>query len=229
MDIILLIYFMGIIWIVIAYLVKSTILTGVFILIALTMFIWANIERRNEAARNDAHRKQISENALAQIQHTQHYLSPDYLCALLVCDNTKKFYMGIREEDQSHFEIKEYTLDQLFEVAIEEDGSFLSLYPKDGLLSSTLDEQGGNSVVYMAEASDEEDVEDEETVEKLSLKIVVDDLEEPIVEFVFFENEDAIAKDSEEYEEAFKQCNKWYQKISVIIKRLERVPVRQWR
>lgn len=223
MDIILLLYFIGILWFVLAYLVKSTILTGICILIAFGMFIWANIEKRNEAARIDAQRRRTSEDALAQIPHTQQFLSPDYLRALLVCDDTKKFYMATREEDQPQFEIKEYTFHQLFEAAIEEDGSFLSLYPKDGLLSSTLDDQEGNSVVYIAESDDEEDEEDEEeTVEKLSLKIVVDDLAEPIVEFVFLENEEAIAKESEEYEEAVKHCHEWYQKISVIIKRLER-------
>lgn len=228
MDILLLVYFMGIIWIVIACLVKSTILTGICILISLGMFIWANILRRNEATRIDAQRRQTSEDALAQIPHTQQFLSPDYLRALLVCDNTKKFYIATREEGQYQFEIKEYTFNQLFETAIEEDGTLLSIFPKEGLLSSTLDDQVGNSVVYMTEPN-EEDEGEEETVEKLSLKLVVDDLADPIVEFVFLENEDAIAKESEEYEEAFKQCHQWYQKISVIIKRLERVPVRQWR
>ena len=229
MDIILLVYFIGILWIVMAYLMKGTVLTGICILISLGMFIWANILRRDEAARIDAERRQISEDALTQIPHTQQFLSPDYLRAVLVCDNTKKFYIAKRAEDQYQFEIKEYTFNQLFEAAIEEDGTFLSIYPKEGLLSSTLDDQGGNSVVYIAEPNDEEDEEDEETVEKLSLKLVVDDLADPIVEFVFLDNEDAITKESEEYEEAFEQCHKWYQKISVIIKRSERVPVRQWR
>ena len=230
MDIILLLYFIGVIWILIAYLVKTTLVTGICILIALVIFVWANIERRNEAARIDAQRRQISEDALDQIPHTQQFLSLDYLRALLVCDDTKKFYMVTREEDQSQFEIKEYTFQQLFEAAIEEDGSFLSLYPKDGLLSSTSDDREENSVVYIVESDDEEDEEDEEEmVEKLILKIVVDDLAEPIVEFLFLENEEGIAKDSEEYGEAFKHCYEWYQKISVIIKRIERVPVRQWR
>lgn len=230
MDIIVLLYVIGIIWIVIAYLVKSTIVTGICIIIALGMFIWANIERKNEAARRDAERRRTSEEALARIPHTQHFLSSDYLSALLINEDTKKFYMAKREEDQTQFEIKEYTFTQILEAAIEENGSILSLYPKEGLLGSTLPDSEGSSVVYIIESDDEEDEEDEdETVERLSLKMVVDDLGEPIVEYVFMENDDPIAKDSEEYEEAFKNCNEWYQKISVIIKRLERVPVRQWR
>lgn len=227
MDIILLLYFIGIIWIVIAYLVKSIIVAGFCILISLGMFIWANIEKRNKAAQIDEQRRRTSEEALAQIQHTQQFLSPDYLHALLVCNNTKKFYMATREEDQLEFYIKEYTFDQLFEVAIEEDHALISLYPKNGLLNSTLDD-GEKPVVSVAESDDEEDIEEEEeVVEKLCLKIVVDDLAESIVEFVFLENENAVAKDSEEYEEAVKHCLEWYQKISVIIKRLERVPMQQ--
>lgn len=230
MDIIVPLYIVGIIWIFIAYLVKSTIVTGICITIALGMFIWANIERRNQAARKDAERRRISEEALARIPHTQHFLSTDYLSALLINEDTKKFYMVKKEEDHSQFEIKEYTFNQLLEAAIEEDEAILSLYPKEGLLGSTLPDSEGSSVVYIVESDDEEDEEDEdETVEKISLKMVVDDLGEPIVEYVFMEKEDAIAKDSEEYEEAIKNCNEWYQKISVIIKRLDRVPVRQWR
>ena len=230
MDIILLLYVIGIIWFFIAYLVKSTIVTGICIFIALGMFTWAYVERKNEAARIDAERRRISEEALARIPHTQYFLSTDYLSALLLCEMTKKFYLAKRDEDQHQFEIKEYTFNQLLEVAIEEDDTIQCLYPKDGLLGSTLPVSEGNSVVYIHEPDDEEDEdEDEETVEKLSLKIVVDHLGEPIIEYVFLKNEDAITKDSEEYEEAIKHCNEWYQKISVIIKRFERVPVREWR
>lgn len=230
MDIIVLLYVIGIIWIVIAYLVKSTIVTGICIIIAFGMFIWANIERKNDAARIDAERRRISEEALARITHTQHFLSTDYLSALLINEHTKKFYMAKREEDQTQFEIKEYTFNQILEAAIEEDDAILSLYPKEGLLGSALPDSERSSVVYIVESDDEENEDDEDdTVGKISLKMVVDDLVEPIVEYVFMEKDDAIAKDSEEYEEAFKICNEWYQKISVIIKRLERVPVRQWR
>ena len=202
-------------------------------IIALGMFIWANIERRNEAARKDAERRRISEEALARIPHTQCFLSTDYLSALLINEDTMKFYMAKWEEDRPQFELKEYTFNQILEAAIEEDETILSLYPKEGLLASTLPDSEGSSVVYIVESDNEEDEEEEEeeeeTVEKLSLKMVVDDLGEPIVEYVFMEKDDAIAKDSEEYEEAFKNCTEWFQKMSVIIKRLERVPVRQWR
>lgn len=230
MDIILLLYFVGIIWIFIAYLVKSTVVTGICIIIALGVFIWANVERKNATDRRDAERRRTSEEALAHILHTQYFLATDYLSALLINEDTQKFYMAKREEGHPQFEIKEFAFNQILEVAIEEDETTLSLYPKEGLLSSTLPDSEGSSVVYIVDSDNEENEEDEdETVEKLSLKMVVDDLGEPIVEYVFFEKDDAIAKDSEEYEEAFIHCNEWYQKVSVIIKRLERVPVRQWR
>lgn len=60
--------------------------------------------------------------------------------------------------------------------------------------------------------------------------MVVNDLSNPTVEYVFMENEESLTKDSDEYKEVFKLCNDWHQKISVIIKRYEytRVPIRQW-
>lgn len=51
--------------------------------------------------------------------------------------------------------------------------------------------------------------------------MVVDDLSSPIVEYVFLDNKQAIPKDLDEYKDLFKECQKWYQKISLIIKRNE--------
>lgn len=63
------------------------------------------------------------------------------------------------------------------------------------------------------------------------MEFVVDHLSEPILEYIFMDQgEHPIARDEEEYEEAMELCEKWFQKISVIIKRheLERVPIRHW-
>ncbi|MEG0259863.1 MAG: hypothetical protein RR651_08330 [Lysinibacillus sp.] len=231
MDKIILLYISTGIWIVMAYLVKGTLLTSISMIIALGMLIWANIERNNAAARRDANRRRVSEEALAQIPHTQHFLATDYLSALLINEETRKFYMAKREENDLQFEIKEFTFKQILEAAIEEDGTILSLYPKEGLFSSTLLTRDESSVVYIVETDEDPDEEEneDETVEKLSLKLVVDDLGEPIVEYVFIENDEAIAKEADDYQEAFTQCNEWYKKMSVIIKRHERVPVRPWR
>lgn len=85
----------------------------------------------------------------------------------------------------------------------------------------------------------EQDVEVEEideddpaynTVSQLVLKIVADNLSDPILEYVFLDEEEPISREEDEYLESLELCEKWYQKISVIIKRyeLERVPIRHW-
>ena len=213
MEIILL-YCLSIVWIVLALIVKNTLPMGICVIISIVFFVWANIIRKNDAKKRDDECKRVSEEELAKIPHTQCFLSTDYLSALLINEHTKLFYIANRIYDNPEFEIKKFTFNQILEAAVEENGSVLTLLPKDGLIGSLF----GSSLVDSAD--------EDETVEKLSLKIVVDNLMEPIVEYVFMENDHAIAKNSEEYEEAFTQCNEWYQKISVIIRRHERVLVR---
>ena len=108
----------------------------------------------------------------------------------------------------------------------EEDGKQIALISRGGLLGGTLLDDGGNSLVYIMEPennkkNDTEETEDisKDTVSKLSLKLVVDDLASPIIEYVFLESEEKIDKDSDEYKDAAKECKKWHQMISVLIKR----------
>ena len=229
MEIILLLYLLCIIWFVIAFLVKSPLVTGLCILVAIGMYIWANIERKNEDIRKDAAKKRKSEQDLAQIPHTQKTLSTDYLTALLINENINRLYIASKENYDSLFEIKEYAFNEILEVAIVEDKNLLSLLPKDGLLGASLNNDG--TVVHIINTEDgaEDKEKDDEQVSKLSIKMVVDDLLDPLVEYMFLDNEDEIDKESDEYKDGFKLCNEWYQKISVIIKRQERVPVREWR
>lgn len=219
MEIILL-YCLGVVWIVLALIVKNTVLMGIFVIISIICFVWANHIKKSDAKKRDDECKRVSEEELAKIAHTQCFLSTDYLSALLINEQTKLFYIANREYNNPEFEVKKFTFNQILEAAVEENGSVLALLPKDGLIGSLLPN---------GEIIDGADSDEDETVEKLSLKIVVDNLLEPIVEYVFMENNQSITKDSEEYEKVFTQCNEWYQKISVIIRRHERVPVRQWR
>lgn len=82
------------------------------------------------------------------------------------------------------------------------------------------------------EIYNEEDFKEEDTIKKLSLKIIVDDLSKPLIEFTFFEDKRGIEKDSDEYEEIWRECKKWHQKISVIIKRdnreRDKIAVNSW-
>ena len=69
-----------------------------------------------------------------------------------------------------------------------------------------------------------------ESIEALCLRIVVDDLINPILEYPFIADDQSFEIDSEEYTEVNALCNEWYQKVCIIIKRYEHtnVAVRLW-
>ncbi|MGX9134530.1 hypothetical protein ACWV26_09145 [Rummeliibacillus sp. JY-2-4R] len=181
--------------------------------------------RRNEEIKQD------TEKILEQYPHSQSTISSDYLHALLIGEASQTLFVANREDTDSEFDVKEYLFNEIFETAIEEDGIQKALISRGGILGGTLlDSDGnGNSLIYIMEPEKDEsgteekkdDIEDdiEDGVSKLSLKIVVDDLSNPIIEYVFLESEDPVSKECDEYEEASKLCKKWHQMISVLIKR----------
>src|SRR5690606_7357477 len=75
-----------------------------------------------------------------------------------------------------------------------------------------------------------DDVDEEDVINKLSLKLIVDDLSNPLIEFVFYEDERGIDTESEEFEEIWEECKNWHKKFSIIIKRdqREKVAVNSW-
>lgn len=93
---------------------------------------------------------------------------------------------------------------QILEVAIVEDDYTLAFFPKEGLLSSYKSSAISEAVL------DEEEEDEDETVGKFSLKIVVDDLKKSLIEYVFFYDDKPLPKDSDEYEKAINECKDWY-------------------
>ena len=143
---------------------------------------------------------------------------------------SQTFFVANREDTDSDFDVKEYLFNEIFETAIEEDGNQKALISRGGILGGAMLDSGGNSLIYIMEPekndkeneekSEKKEVDDsEEGVSKLSLKIVVDDISNPIIEYVFLESEEPISKESDEYKEISNLCKKWHQMISVLIKR----------
>ncbi|MEK4230807.1 hypothetical protein [Solibacillus sp. FSL H8-0538] len=199
-----------------------------FLIISLGMLLWARIETKIQTDRRNAEIRRRAEELVEEVSYTEYILSSDFLNALIMDEVTTTLYIANREDVDSRFERKKYPFTKILEAAIVEDGRILSLFPKDGLLGG---ERERGPEIYVVNSNDEANKESEdETVSKLSLKMVVNDLSNPTVEYVFMENEESLTKDSDEYKEVFKLCNDWHQKISVIIKRYEytRVPIRQW-
>lgn len=217
---------LGIIYLFLANAIELAIIKQLFFLIGLALVsigIIRYIKERYVESQKYAQMKEASEEEMKAIPHTQCLLSEDALKGLLLNEHTNMLIFAQREELEEELKIIEIPFSKIYEVAMMEDEMFV-LRTKNYLMSGSL--LGEEEDL----AEEEEDGEDD-TVSQLSLKFVVDHLSEPILEYIFMDHgEHPIARDEEEYEEAMELCEKWFQKISVIIKRheLERVPIRHW-
>ncbi|MGE7600255.1 hypothetical protein [Lysinibacillus fusiformis] len=217
---------LGIIYLFLANAIELAIIKQLFFLIGLALVsigIIRYIKERYVESQKYAQMKEASEEEMKAIPHTQCLLSEDALKGLLLNEHTNMLIFAQREELEEELKIIEIPFSKIYEVAMMEDEMFV-LRTKNYLMSGSL--LGEEEDL----AEEEEDGEDD-TVSQLSLKFVVDHLSEPILEYIFMDQgEHPIARDEEEYEEAMELCEKWFQKISVIIKRheLERVPIRHW-
>ena len=196
----------------------------IFVIITLGLGAWwlyelkKEVEKRNEAISNETIQK------VEQHPHTRYIISSDYLSALMLDERTDTLRILEREQVDEDFDKKEFDFKELYEIAIVEDGNNVALTSKGGVHGWSLIDGGTKVDVHVknkVEESSEESENEEEEVKKLMLKIVVDDLSDPIVEYVFLDNDQEIPRELDEYKELFKECSKWYQKISVIIKRHE--------
>lgn len=201
---------------------------GLYLIISVALFFWGTWEwkRRNEEIHEENRR--ITEEILDGIPHTQKLVTPNNLNALLINEVTEILYIASREELSSDFDIKDIPFNKVLEVALLEDGKTISVFPKEGILSSPV------KLEDIEEHDEEEeyvDDEDEDELEfSLCFKIVSDDLSEPIHYFTYLDDYKEEYKESEEYEEAMGVCNEWHQKLSIIIRRYQydRVMVNKW-
>lgn len=196
-----------------------------FFFIALGIFLWWIYEMRREARLRQEKIEQETIQKLEKIPHNRRAVSDDCLSAILLDELSKTFYYLERDDVESNFKKKSYSFDEIYECAIAVNDSICSLISKGGT-------HGWSIINYDAQIYNEEDFKEEDTIHKLSLKIIVDDLSKPLIEFVFFEDKKGMEKDSEEYEEIWQECKNWHQKISVTIKRgsreIEKIAVNNW-
>ncbi|WP_249661445.1 hypothetical protein [Lysinibacillus fusiformis] len=217
---------LGIIYLFLANAIELAIIKQLFFFIGLALVsigIIRYIKERYVESQKYAQMREASEEEIKAIPHTQCLLSEDALKGVLLNEHTNMLIFAQREELEEELKIIEIPFSKIYEVAMMEDEMFI-LRTKNYLMSGSLLGEG-------EDLAEEEEDEEDDTVSQLSLKFVVDHLSEPILEYIFMDQGDhPIARDEEEYEEAMELCEKWFQKISVIIKRheLERVPIRHW-
>lgn len=212
-----------------------------FLLISFLLFKWGTNQIQLVEKRKEEEIKKEMEELLQEFAYSQLTVSSDYLNALLLDEASQTLLIANRENTDSGFEVRDYPFDKIYETSIEENDHPIALISRRGLFGGSLLEKRENSLINvtkkekdskndMKEAEEEKEEKskkdkdkekDKEGIKKLCLKIVVDDLDDPIIEYVFLENEEPIDQDSDEYKDAFKLCKKWHQMISVLIKRYD--------
>ncbi len=220
--------FLGMIYLLLAKSVETAIFSNVYFLIGLGLLIAGIIRFLKEQyiSNNRLNEmKEASEEELMAIPHTHCIISNDCLNALLLNEPTNTLFLVSREDLEEDLIKKEISFNKIYEVAIVEDEMYIARTSNSLISGSLL----GEDLDIEEEECDEEDPE-YNTVSQLTLKIVADNLSDPILEYVFLDNGEPISREEDEYQEALELCEEWFQKISVIIKRyeLERVPIRQW-
>ncbi|MFJ7732402.1 hypothetical protein ACIQXF_10955 [Lysinibacillus sp. NPDC097231] len=221
-------FLLGVIYLLLANAMETAIFSRLYFYIALGLVIAGSIryvKERNLSLSRFNEMKDASEEELKAIPHTHCVISNDCLSALLLDEPTNTLFLASREDFDEELIKREIPFNKIYEVAIVEDEAFIARTSNNLISGSLL----GENPELEDEELDEDD-SDYNTVSQLVLKIVADHLADPILEYVFMDNMKPISKEEDEYQEALELCEKWYQKISVIIKRheLERVPIRHW-
>lgn len=202
---------------------------GFYLILSVGFLFFARLESTLEADRIEAERRRRTEEFLGAFTYTEYIVSSDYLNALIMDEQSEMLHIARRSNEDTPFFRKSYPFNKILEVAMVEDNEIISLFPRSGLLKGGLIANERNTHIYVVN-SDEDADEEEENISKLCLKIVIDNLANPIIEYIFMENEESMEKEADDYKEVYKLCSNWYEKVSVIIKRTEyaRVNINRW-
>lgn len=220
------ILFLGMIYILLANSVETAIFSKAYFLIGFGLVIagiFRYVKERFIYINTLNEMKEASEEELMAIPHTQCIISNDCLSALLLNEPTNTLILASREDLEEDLIKKEIPFEKIYEVAIVEDDMYIARTSNNFISGLLL----GEDMDIEEEELDDEDSESD-TMSSLTLKIVADNLSDPILEYVFMDNSEPLSREEDEYQAVLELCEEWFQKISVIINRyeLERVPVR---
>lgn len=215
MKVILLMSLSGV-YLFLSFSVESIVPRVAFLAVALWLFLWGYKELKEKLDKKDEQLKLSMENLLKEIPHTQCVISDDYLTALLIDEDQEKVYVVNREKGMNEFRKETYEFHEILEAALLENDKIQCYITKGG--------KNQNSIIH----KETEIKQNIEGVKKISVKFIVNNITKPEIEYIFFESDQSISKDSEEYKEITEICKDWFQKISIIIKRAEAIPVRHW-
>lgn len=204
------------IYLFLAFSIENPIPRVTFIAVAIWLFIWGYKELKESADRKEEQMKLETEKMLNEIPHTQCVISDDYLTALLIDEDNEKVHLVSREKLSEDFKKETYHFNEILEAALIENDHIQSFITKGG--------KNQNSILN----GEKKIKPNEDGVKKISVKFLVNNISKPEIEYVFFESDKSILKESEEYKEVIDICKDWFQKLSLIIKRSESIPVSHW-
>ncbi|MFV2049638.1 hypothetical protein CJ195_21895 [Bacillus sp. UMB0899] len=158
------------------------------------------------------------------IVYDDYTFSDDGVSGIAISEKENKLYIFKRTELNKDYQIVKFNFNQVVESGIVEDGQTLTKTSKSGLVGGSLlggAIAGGFGAVVGAMSANNTSTEQ---VKRLSLSIVVDNLMNPVHDIVFLVNtQQPYSKDNPLYKTAFDKCNLWHKRVSVIIKRNEKL------
>lgn len=220
---------LGIIYLLLANALEAVLIKRLYLLIGLalvTVGAICYIKWRYDNVKMMTELKRASKETLKNIPHTHGIIANDGLHALLLNEHTNTLLLAVKEDWTAEITKKEAYFTEIYEVAIVEDDAIIAS-TNNGVFNNSLLEEEERLLVD--EELEEEETDTDEVSPQLTLKIVVDNISTPIIEYVFLERDEAMSKEDDTYIEAMELCEQWYQKISIIIKRcqLDRVLIQK--
>jgi hypothetical protein len=149
------------------------------------------------------------------------YLSDDFLSGIAINESEQKLVIFKRNTINEDLSSTLFNFDDILECAIKEDNTIVTHTSKSsaignamaggilfGRIGAAIGGLSGEKIGY-------------EKIFKATLSIVVNDLKSPIYEIHFLNSNMLMDRDSEMYQDIYYEMNKWYKRISVILKRNE--------
>lgn len=149
------------------------------------------------------------------------FLGDDGISGISVLESQNRIAIIKRTNLNESFSPKFIDFNKIIESSIKEDGETVTKTNRGSQVAGTLVGgalAGGVGAVVGGLGAKQTATE---SVRKITLEIVIDDLRSPIYEIVFFISPTPLSKSESIYKQVYSNANKWHKMISIILKRNE--------